>query len=109
MRTIKFIITLILGISCCVYIGYLTELQSASASYSSHGLGAVNAPDGSASAPILSIEDFQRLLNKIEPSNPIECDGKLGPATQKKWDRIICNQYAKVYHTETQRHGETKP
>lgn len=50
-----------------------------------------------------SIMEIQERLNEIEPSNPIPVDGKVSPdyqnsLTQAKWDRIVFNRYALVYH-----------
>ena len=48
-------------------------------------------------AVILSPIDFQALLNRLEPSEPIVEDGKLSPdwrnsETQAKWERVYSNQ-----------------
>ena len=42
-------------------------------------------------APLRTIEEVQRLVGCAK------IDGKLGPETQRLWDRAICNQYAKEY------------
>ena len=39
------------------------------------------------SSPLPTIADIQRRIG----ANP---DGKLGPETQRKWDRAICDQFA---------------
>lgn len=41
---------------------------------------------------IPSIEEFQNLLNQIEPENAIIEDGKLGKATEQKWNKVWMNQ-----------------
>lgn len=46
---------------------------------------------------LISLMELQRLLNTLEPENPIKVDGKVSPdwqesETQTKWDRIYSNQ-----------------
>ncbi len=46
--------------------------------------------------PLLpSVTAIQQQLNQLEPENPIKVDGKLGPKTAEKWDRVFCEQSAK--------------
>ena len=44
-----------------------------------------------------SLIDIQRMLNVMEPNEPIKEDGWYGPATESKWDRVYCNQCASKY------------
>ena len=44
-----------------------------------------------------SLIDIQKMLNKIEPNNPIKTDGIYGPATEEKWERVWMNLQAKKY------------
>jgi len=74
----KTLITLALGIVIVVLIGWWTrELCKPKLEVVAYEL--------------ISISELQELLNEIEPTDPIEVDGKLGPATQEKWDRLVCN------------------
>ena len=41
--------------------------------------------------------DIQKMLNELEPDNPIKADGVYGPATKEKWERVWMNQQAKKY------------
>ena len=41
--------------------------------------------------------EIQKLLNELEPNNPIKEDGIYGPATKEKWERVWMNQQAKKY------------
>jgi len=41
---------------------------------------------------IPSLMDIQKMLNEFEPENPIEEDGKYGPATAEKWERVYIEQ-----------------
>lgn len=43
---------------------------------------------------VLSPYEFQEYLNRLEPENSIEVDGRIGTETIKKWERIYCNQSA---------------
>jgi len=43
-----------------------------------------------------SVTAIQRRLNELEPESPIRADGKLGPATQAKWDRVFIRESAKA-------------
>ena len=46
--------------------------------------------------PLLpSITAIQQQLNRMEPESPIKVDGKLGPATAEKWNRLFIEQSAK--------------
>ena len=85
MRIIKFLFTLIVGIGFCVYCGWMIQRMSAQAE---------QFEISDMRSEIISIAEFQEYLNELDPSNPIAVDGKLGPATQAKWDRIVCNNYA---------------
>jgi hypothetical protein len=38
--------------------------------------------------------ELQKRLNRIEPKNPIKVDGRIGPETIAKYERIFCNQSA---------------
>ncbi len=38
--------------------------------------------------------ELQELLNKIEPSDPVKIDGRIGPETLTKWNRVWFNQCA---------------
>jgi len=42
-----------------------------------------------------SISEIQRRLNALDPEQPLRVDGKLGPATQAKWDRVFVRESAK--------------
>jgi len=58
-----------------------------------------------------SVTAIQRRLNELEPESPIRADGKLGPATQAKWDRVFIRESAKaafavVAKTEGSRNGK---
>jgi hypothetical protein len=48
-----------------------------------------------------SLMDIQEKLNELEPSSPIEADGKWGPETKEKWERVWCNEQAKKYFKGT--------
>lgn len=39
--------------------------------------------------------DIQALLNRLEPEPRLKVDGKIGPLTLEKWDRVYCEQSAK--------------
>ena len=43
---------------------------------------------------IMSPRDFQALLNRLEPSQAIEEDGRIGAKTVEKWERVYGNQSA---------------
>ncbi len=46
--------------------------------------------------PLLpSVAAIQQQLNELEPDDPLKVDGKLGPATEKKWNRVFIEQSAK--------------
>lgn len=76
MQRISNILTaLIIGATAVFLIGYLTSIASTP----------VNKD-------IPSIKEFQSLLNQLEPNAPINVDGRLGPETQRKWDRVYFNQ-----------------
>lgn len=53
-------------------------------------------PQETAAGPLPSITSIQRRLNELEPDNPLKLDGKLGRATQEKWDRVFIKESAKV-------------
>jgi hypothetical protein len=38
--------------------------------------------------------ELQRRLNRIEPKNPIKVDGRIGPETIAKYERVFCSQSA---------------
>lgn len=38
--------------------------------------------------------ELQRRLNRAEPERPIKVDGRPGPETIAKWQRVFCNQSA---------------
>ena len=45
--------------------------------------------------PLCSPAQFQHYLNELDKSlPPITEDGKLGRATQERWDRLYCEQQA---------------
>lgn len=46
--------------------------------------------------PLPSVTAIQRRLNELEPENPLKVDGKLGRATQEKWDRVFIRESAKA-------------
>jgi hypothetical protein len=39
--------------------------------------------------------EIQRLLNELEPNEPITVDGVVGPATRAKWERVYYRRQAK--------------
>jgi len=41
-----------------------------------------------------SVQQVQHYLNQLDPDDPIIEDGKLGRETQRKWDRLYCDQCA---------------
>ena len=46
--------------------------------------------------PLLpSVTAIQQQLNRMEPENPLKVDGKLGPKTIEKWNRVFIAQSAK--------------
>ncbi len=46
--------------------------------------------------PLLpSVAAIQQKLNELEPENPLKVDGKVGPKTIEKWNRVYCEQSAK--------------
>lgn len=38
---------------------------------------------------------IQELLNRLEPEPRLKVDGKIGPLTLEKWNRVYCEQSAK--------------
>lgn len=38
---------------------------------------------------------IQELLNQMEPEPRLKVDGKIGPMTLEKWNRVYCEQSAK--------------
>jgi hypothetical protein len=46
--------------------------------------------------PLLpSIAAIQQQLNELEPENPLKVDGKVGPMTIEKWNRVFVEQSSK--------------
>ena len=41
--------------------------------------------------------DIQLLLNELDPNDPVHVDGIIGEKTLKKWDKVYCNESARVY------------
>jgi preprotein translocase subunit YajC len=46
---------------------------------------------------LMSLIEIQKMLNELEPENPIEADGIYGNQTKVKWERVWMNQQAKKY------------
>ena len=44
--------------------------------------------------------DIQLLLNELEPNEPLHVDGIIGKATIEKWERVYCNESARIYFEE---------
>jgi len=42
--------------------------------------------------------DIQELLNRLEPEPRIAVDGRIGPKTMEKWNRVYCEISAKQYY-----------
>lgn len=50
--------------------------------------------------PLPSITSIQLRFNELEPENPLKLDGKLGRATQEKWDRVFMKESEKAAFDE---------
>ena len=51
--------------------------------------------------PVLpSPTDIQQMLNELEPENPLIADGIIGAKTLEKWERVYCNESARVHFSE---------
>lgn len=44
-----------------------------------------------------SLIDIQKMLNELEPDNPIKADGVYGLATREKWERVWIEKQARKY------------
>ena len=93
METIKTIITIIIGFAILLAVGYWTNKKCQAYQNTSN-------EKRTTSDEIPSIAEFQEMLNRLDPRNPIKVDGKFGPETQAKWDRVYCNQCAAKYMSE---------
>ena len=94
-RIVEFIVALAMGMVCLAFAYTCQGRQEPSAS-------AVPAVGERLEVP--SPADIQRLLNAAEPENPIKVDGRIGPETIAKWERIYCNQSAaKTFETNSPR------
>ena len=77
----SFIITCIIGLSIVCYVGYRTKQACVGAAFAEKEY-------------ILSPMEFQELLNRLEPNDPIVVDGKIGRKTIAKWESVYNNQMA---------------
>jgi len=51
-----------------------------------------------------SLIEIQKMLNELEPDNPIKVDGIYGPKTKEKWERVWMNEQAIKYFTKGENH-----
>jgi len=81
-RVIRTIITLAVGASIIIAVGYKTQQHCA------------RATNATKRVEIPSPKEFQALLNELEPDSPIAEDGIIGKETIAKWERVYNNQQA---------------
>lgn len=84
----KTIITILIGVGFVLLAGYMTQ---------QHCARATNAPRRVSEHPpkeLLGPFELQELLNQLEPEHPLKVDGKIGPKTIAKWERVYCEQSA---------------
>lgn len=72
-----------LGVSMVLNVSLITERKTKPAQ-------AVKSPVGLPSPAVI-----QRMLNELEPLPRLNVDGKLGPKTIEKWNRVYIEQSAK--------------
>ena len=71
-----------LGISMVLNVGLMTERKRLAQ--------AVKAP-----VDLPSPAAIQLKLNELEPQTLLKVDGKIGPLTLEKWNRVYCEQSAR--------------